>query len=81
MTRVRNLVTGKVWSVPPKSKWVQHADFEIVPVEPAPVVVDVEGMSVEELREYANESGINVGNARSHAALVKRVLAALAARG
>lgn len=80
MPFVRNLRTGQVHPVNEGHWSIGHENYEMYtpPVEAASEL-DLESMSLADLRAYAEENAIDTGNARTRAQYRSAIRAALAA--
>jgi len=76
-----NRRTGLVWPVHDDHWSVGHEDYEPYE-EPEALVLtlDLESMSLADLRAYAYENGVPTGTARTKAGIRAAITAALAAR-
>jgi hypothetical protein len=79
--KVRNLRTGLVWPVHDDHWSLTSTDYELYE-EPEALVLtlDLESMSLADLRAYAYENGVPIGTARTKAGIRAAITAALAAR-
>ncbi|HEY7822196.1 MAG TPA: hypothetical protein VIG24_05160 [Acidimicrobiia bacterium] len=81
MPKVRNLRTGLVWPVHDDHWSIGHADYELYEEpEPLALTLDLESMTLADLRAYAYENGVPLGTARTKADIRAAITAALAAR-
>ena len=81
MPKVRNLRTGLVWGVPEGHFSIGHPDYE--PYEEPPPLeldLDLESMSLVDLRAFARENAFPIGSARTKDAIREAIRAALATR-
>lgn len=72
--RVRNIRTGRTFWMREDHVYFSHPDFEVITLDAVDgEKLDFSTWSLEDLRAYAAEQGIDLGKVRTIASVIKRI--------